>query len=101
MPHRALVAAAVACVIAPLVPLPSAGADPPPAYVPPVDAPVVDPFRPPAGPYGAGNRGLEYGTRPGTEVRAVPGSEREADRGRAPYGAPGAARGAAPSGPAR
>src|SRR5688572_15830060 len=71
MPHRALVAAVVACLAAPLVPLPSAGADPPPAYAPPVDAPVVDPFRPPAGPFGAGNRGLEYGTPPGTEVRAA------------------------------
>jgi alpha-beta hydrolase superfamily lysophospholipase len=52
-----------------------AGAQPapptgPPTYVPPVDAPVVDPFRPPAGPYGPGNRGLEYGTAPGTTVRA-------------------------------
>lgn len=39
-------------------------------HVPPVDAPVADPFRPPAGPYGAGNRGLEYATAPGTPVRA-------------------------------
>jgi murein DD-endopeptidase MepM/ murein hydrolase activator NlpD len=40
-------------------------------YAPPVDAPVVDPFRAPAGPYGAGNRGLEYATTPGAPVRAV------------------------------
>jgi hypothetical protein len=40
-------------------------------YVPPVAAPVVDGFRPPTGPYGPGNRGLEYGTDPGTEVRAA------------------------------
>jgi hypothetical protein len=39
-------------------------------YVPPVDAPIADPFRPPAGPYGSGNRGLEYSTTPGTPVRA-------------------------------
>ena len=39
-------------------------------HTPPVDAPVVDPFRPPAGPYGPGNRGIEYATRPGTAVRA-------------------------------
>src|SRR5918994_3264450 len=32
--------------------------------------PVRRPFRPPAGPYGPGNRGLEYGTAPGTPVRA-------------------------------
>jgi hypothetical protein len=51
---------------------PQAPGDPPPAvgHVPPVDAPIVDPFRPPAGPYGAGNRGLEYDTTPGDPVRA-------------------------------
>ncbi|MEM9135306.1 MAG: M23 family metallopeptidase [Actinomycetota bacterium] len=38
---------------------------------PPVDAPVVDPFRPPEGPYGAGNRGIEYGVTDGAPVRAV------------------------------
>ncbi len=40
------------------------------SYVPPVDVPVADPFRPPAGPYGAGNRGLEYATVPGAPVHA-------------------------------
>jgi triacylglycerol esterase/lipase EstA (alpha/beta hydrolase family) len=40
-------------------------------YHHPVDAEVVDPFRPPATPYGAGNRGLKYATAPGAEVRAV------------------------------
>ena len=40
------------------------------AHTPPVDAPIADPFRPPAGPYGAGNRGLEYATSPGDVVRA-------------------------------
>lgn len=39
----------------------------------PVDAPVVDPFRPPAGPYGPGNRGIEYGTEPGQDVVAIGG----------------------------
>jgi hypothetical protein len=39
-------------------------------YVPPVDAPIADPFRPPAGPFGPGNRGLEYDTEPGEAVRA-------------------------------
>jgi len=42
-----------------------------PAYLPPVDAPVADPFRPPANPYGPGNRGIEYVTMPGTAVRAA------------------------------
>jgi len=40
-------------------------------YEPPVDAPVTDSFRAPDGPYGAGNRGLEYETVPGAPVQAV------------------------------
>ena len=40
-------------------------------YRPPVDAPVVDGFRLPNGPFGAGNRGLEYDTVPGQAVRAI------------------------------
>jgi len=40
-------------------------------YDPPVDAPVVDEFRPPATDFGPGNRGLDYATVPGTPVRAV------------------------------
>jgi hypothetical protein len=39
-------------------------------YVPPVDAPIADPFRPPTGPFGPGNRGLEYDTDRGDPVRA-------------------------------
>ena len=50
-------------------PLPAA-AEPAGAHTPPVDAPVHDPFREPAGPYGAGNRGLDYTTRAGTAVVA-------------------------------
>ena len=42
-----------------------------PVFRPPVDAPVTDPFRPPAGPYGPGNRGIEYDTEPGDVVRAA------------------------------
>ncbi|MFQ5556823.1 MAG: peptidoglycan DD-metalloendopeptidase family protein, partial [Acidimicrobiales bacterium] len=71
-----------------LAAVPSAGASagfdepsPPPAIGadrlwlrPPVDAPVIDPFRPPDGPYGAGNRGLEYDTVAGSAVvAAAPG----------------------------
>ena len=40
-------------------------------YRPPIAAPVVDGFRLPDGPYGPGNRGLEYATSPGTPVRAI------------------------------
>ena len=44
-------------------------------YDPPVDAPVADPFRAPPGPYGPGNRGLEYDTDPGDPVGAsAPGT---------------------------
>ena len=42
-----------------------------PVFRPPVDAPVIDPFRPPETPYGPGNRGIEYGTEPGDVVRAA------------------------------
>ncbi len=65
----AIATALAAALIATLTPAPAA-ADPGVEYVPPVDAPVVDPFRAPAGPYGAGNRGLEYDTEPGEPVRA-------------------------------
>jgi murein DD-endopeptidase MepM/ murein hydrolase activator NlpD len=40
-------------------------------YRPPVDAPVVDPFRPPPQPWMPGNRGIEYGTGPGDVVHAI------------------------------
>jgi thioesterase domain-containing protein len=40
------------------------------SYRPPVGAEVGDPFRPPAHPYGPGNRGLEYDTAPGDPVYA-------------------------------
>lgn len=42
-------------------------------YVAPVAAPVRDPFRPPATPYGPGNRGLEHATEAGAEVHAAAG----------------------------
>ena len=44
-------------------------------WVAPVDAPVVDPFRPPAHRYGPGNRGLEYRTEQGQQVVAVANGE--------------------------
>ena len=56
----------------------TASAAPPAAavsYQPPVHAPVVDAFRPPASPYGPGNRGLEYATSPGDLVRSAAGGE--------------------------
>lgn len=52
----------------------SSGASSPPSMgraCPPVDAVVVDGFRPPAQPWLPGNRGLTYATRTGAAVRAV------------------------------
>ncbi len=70
MPHRvALVVIALSLTFAALPPSPAAAS--PPDYRPPVDAPVVDPFRAPTAPYGPGNRGLEYGTAFGTPVAAA------------------------------
>jgi hypothetical protein len=57
-----------------LAPSPATAADGP-AYRPPVDVPVADGFRPPASPYGAGNRGLDYETSPGSPVRAAAAGE--------------------------
>jgi murein DD-endopeptidase MepM/ murein hydrolase activator NlpD len=42
-----------------------------PCWSPPVDAPVTDPYRAPACTYCPGNRGIEYGPRPGQNVTAV------------------------------
>jgi murein DD-endopeptidase MepM/ murein hydrolase activator NlpD len=42
-----------------------------PEYRPPVERPVADPFRLPSGPYGPGNRGLEYATAGGEVARAI------------------------------
>ena len=44
---------------------------PPRGYIPPVHRPVIDPFRAPVRVFGAGNRGLEYDTRPGDAVGAI------------------------------
>ena len=38
---------------------------------PPSDAPILDPFRLPPGPYAAGNRGIEYDTSSGDSVSAA------------------------------
>src|SRR5688500_11583852 len=67
----------VACLLATLIGAASAApavADPgagPSAYRPPADAPIVDPFRPPATAYGSGNRGVDLGTDRGDPVWAA------------------------------
>src|SRR5438552_17907861 len=68
-----------ALVVATAVLLPASPAFPSgtdaPTYRPPVGAPVADAFRPPAEPWGAGNRGLAYATAPGATVRASAAGE--------------------------
>lgn len=50
-----------------------AGAQAVGSYQPPVDAPVIDTFRPPDERWQAGNRGWEYAVQPGMTVRAAGG----------------------------
>ncbi|MCU1368841.1 MAG: Peptidase [Ilumatobacteraceae bacterium] len=54
-------------------------------YRPPTAAPVLDPFRPPPQPWLPGNRGIEYGTVPGSVVTAI-------GRGRVAFAGPVAGR---------
>jgi murein DD-endopeptidase MepM/ murein hydrolase activator NlpD len=83
-PARVLAAAAAVAAASAATWVAAVGATPGPAtsppaspapeadvYLPPVDAPVADPFRPPTGPYGPGNRGIEYDTAPGQPVGAI------------------------------
>jgi len=88
-PAPAALLVPVACLIALLAPAAPAGAvgdggartaDPeqvswsrpePGTYRPPVSRRVRDPFRMEHGPYGAGNRGLEYATESGDVVGAI------------------------------
>ena len=69
--RRALLVLCCTAVCSASLAVPVAALPEPPAYLPPVEAPVADPFRPPTTPYGPGNRGLEYATAPGTPVRAA------------------------------
>ncbi|HUP74580.1 MAG TPA: M23 family metallopeptidase [Acidimicrobiales bacterium] len=65
--RRAVVAAVLTITLCAAT---SPAAAQPPRFVPPVDAPISDSYRPPATSYGPGNRGIEYATRPGTAVGA-------------------------------
>lgn len=70
------VAAATVATAPPVGAAGDSGARPQPRagdYAPPVQGPVIDPFRAPPGPYGPGNRGLEYATDPGALARAIGG----------------------------
>lgn len=75
--RRAALALAVSmavCAAAVARPIP-AGAQEEVRYVPPVDAPVVDPFRAPPSKFGPGNRGLTYDLAPGSPVTASAAGE--------------------------
>jgi len=66
--------------VGPATRLPSASGEPPAANLEqpwqhPVDAPVIDFFRPPSSRFGPGNRGLEYDTEHGQAVTAVADGE--------------------------
>lgn len=63
---------AAAVAVAPGQPPPTAVAPPSSViYTPPVDAPIIDPFRPPETFAGPGNRGIEYGVAPGMPIHAA------------------------------
>jgi peptidase M23-like protein/PGAP1-like protein len=68
--RRILAALAVLVALAVLAGFAPPASAAPVTYVAPVSGPVVDPFRPPSTQYGAGNRGLEYATAPGSVARA-------------------------------
>ena len=68
-------AAALAVFLSLVAPAASASAEPRGvSYLPPMDAPVVDGFRPPATQFSAGNRGIDYAAAEGDPVNsAAPG----------------------------
>src|SRR5215218_7877584 len=75
-PLAAVVLTGVLAVVLSLLaadPTAVARAGPVVGYQPPVDAPIVDHFRPPACLWCAGNRGIDYAVAPGTPVRASAG----------------------------
>lgn len=71
MPHRSrrlFLVSIASCLLSGIV---APGAVSAACWLPPVDAPVADPFRPPTCRWCAGNRGIEYVTVAGVPVRAV------------------------------
>src|SRR4051812_34972384 len=71
------VAVALGCcpLVGRALPAAAATGPAPVVYEPPVDAPVVDPFRPPPQPWAAGNRGVDFGTTAGQPVTAAADGE--------------------------
>jgi hypothetical protein len=69
-PLAAVAVTGVLALALSLIGIPTAAAGPVVGYQPPVDAPIVDHFRPPACLWCAGNRGIDYAVASGTAVRA-------------------------------
>ena len=69
-----LVVAALATIIAGSA-MPASATEGHVDYRPPVDAPLLDTFRPPVTPYGPGNRGVDYATQPGQPVTTAADGE--------------------------
>ena len=72
--RRFIVVLAALTVASSMGVVPPAAADPV-AYVPPVEAPLTDRFRPPATDFGPGNRGVDYATAEGQVVTAAASGE--------------------------
>ena len=66
-----LVVGLIAMPLVALNPAPVSAAPVGVEYAPPVDGPVVAPYREPVGPYGAGHRGIDFAAAPGSPVRAA------------------------------
>jgi len=71
----AVLAAFVALVLVAPAPAAATSGPDPVSYRPPVDASIVDPFRPPPKRWEAGNRGVEYDTAAGAPVSAAADGE--------------------------
>ena len=70
-----VVIASVLAVVVVFLAVSEAPADGAELLLPPTERPVADPYRPPDGPYGAGNRGIEYRTELGDRITAAAGGE--------------------------
>ena len=68
--RRAIVLLVLSLLVASAMPTAAAQPSPDDVHRPPVDAEILDPFRPPPEPWMAGNRGIEYATVDGDIIHA-------------------------------
>lgn len=79
--RRILALTSVIVAVSVVVPGPSGAVEARERYRAPVDAPIVDRFRPPEKDWLPGNRGIKYGTEPGRSITAIgPGTVTYAGR---------------------